>query len=88
MWLQSNVCPCGGWFASDLRVQVRQDGERREVWRTAVSPAYPYDTSAGTNQTYTFTFDAVAGDGIRVIGAPGGTRTFTSIAELAVFHDG
>lgn len=29
---------------------------------------------------------ALAGDGIRIIGEPGGSAHFTSIAELAIFQ--
>ena len=36
--------------------------------------------------TYTFTFDEIDGDGIRVVGTPGGTMAYTGIAELAVFY--
>lgn len=78
----------GGWFADDLRVQVRQDGAWGDVTGLRTSPDYPYDASAGTHQTYTLTFDAVDGDGVRVIGVPGGSRTFTSVAEVEVYHDG
>ncbi|UYQ60962.1 hypothetical protein [Streptomyces peucetius] len=49
-----------------------------------IGPAYPYDNTAGAHRTYTFAFDPTAGDGVRIIGRPGGERTFTSIAELEV----
>jgi hypothetical protein len=41
---------------------------------------------AGTS--YTMTFDPARGDGVRIIGVPGGRSTFTSIAELAIYYDG
>lgn len=78
----------GGWFAADLRVQVRQNHEWVDAGTATITPAYPYDASAGENRTYTIEFPAIAGDGVRIIGAPGGDRTFTSIAELAVHYDG
>ncbi|MGH8794078.1 MAG: hypothetical protein ACRDXX_15710 [Stackebrandtia sp.] len=78
----------GGWFASDLRVQVRRDHEWVDAGEVTISPAYPYDQTAGPNQTYTIDFPATAGDGVRVVGAPGGDLTFTSIAELEVYHAG
>ncbi|HCA88462.1 MAG TPA: hypothetical protein DEQ61_25185, partial [Streptomyces sp.] len=78
----------GGWFAGDLRVQVRRDHQWVDVTGRSVSPGYPYDRTAGANRTYTFTFDPTGGDGVRVIGTPGGTRTFTSIAELEVYYGG
>lgn len=74
----------GGWFAS-LRLEVRQNG----TWVTKIArttPQYPYTGAAGTNQTYVFDFDPVVADGVRVIGAPGGTTTFTSASELAVYY--
>ncbi len=78
----------GGWFARDLRVQVRRDNQWVDVSGLRTSPEYPYDATAGTNRTYTLGFDPVAADGVRIIGAPGGTRTFTSIAELEVYYAG
>lgn len=78
----------GGWFASGLRVQVRRGGVWSDVGAVSVSPAYPYSSAAGPNHTYTFTFPATSGDGVRIIGAPGGTKTFTSIGELAVSYTG
>lgn len=76
----------GGWFRSDLSVQVRQNF----TWVTASglssTPGYPYSSAAGSYTTYTFTFTDTWGDGIRIIGAPGGTSHFTSIAELAVYY--
>ena len=76
----------GGWFSSNLRVQVRRNGVWSDVPGQSVTPAYPYNSSAGTNHTYTFTFPATAADGVRVIGVPGGTRTFTSIGELEAYY--
>ncbi|MFF4796580.1 FG-GAP-like repeat-containing protein [Streptomyces sp. NPDC001276] len=76
----------GGWFAGDLRVQVRRDNQWMDVSGQRVGPAYPYDNSAGAHRTYTFTFDPAAGDGVRIIGRPGGGATFTSIAELEVHY--
>ncbi len=36
--------------------------------------------------TYTFSFDDTWGDGVRIIGTPGGTATFTSFAESEVYY--
>ncbi|TDO44948.1 hypothetical protein EV643_11493 [Kribbella sp. VKM Ac-2527] len=74
----------GGYFTGRPRVQVKVDGSWVEVGAQSVSPAYPGDASAGANTTYTLTFPTVETDGIRVIGLPGGTRSFTSVAEVAV----
>ncbi|MEV4357267.1 FG-GAP-like repeat-containing protein [Nonomuraea sp. NPDC049625] len=78
----------GGWFASDLRVQVRRNHEWVNVTGLRITPDYPYDNTAGPNRTYELGFNPVDGDGVRVIGAPGGTRTFTSVAELEVYYTG
>ncbi|MGN9795659.1 FG-GAP-like repeat-containing protein [Streptomyces sp. OZ13] len=76
----------GGWFAGDLRVQVRRDNQWVDVSGGRTAPAYPYDSTAGANRTYTFSFDPTAGDGVRVIGRPGGEKTFTSVAEVEVYY--
>ena len=78
----------GGWFAADLRVQVRQNFGWRYVTGLSIDPTYPYDASAGSNRTYTLDFRDTWGDGVRIIGRPGGTEQFTSIAELEVYYDG
>ncbi|WP_263171554.1 DUF4185 domain-containing protein [Streptomyces sp. SCSIO ZS0520] len=78
--------PDGGWFARDLRVQVRQKGVWKDVSQLSTAPAYPYNSSAGPHRTYELSFAPVAGDGVRIIGAPGGTRTFTSIGELEAYR--
>jgi hypothetical protein len=74
----------GGWF-EDLRVQIRKDHTWTDVTGLKVSPSYPGDAGAGPHKTYELSFDTTEGDGVRVFGAPGGTRTFTSIAELEVY---
>ena len=76
----------GGWFSSGLTVQVRQHFNWIDVTDLHITPDYPYAQTAGTNISYTFTFADTWGDGIRIIGAPGGTASFTSIAELAVYY--
>lgn len=78
----------GGWFGSDLRVQVRQDFGWVDVENVQVSPEYPHSDAAGNFTSYTFTFDTMQGDGIRIVGVPGGGESFTSIAELEVYFDG
>lgn len=76
----------GGWFSSGLTVQVRQNFAWVTVSGLGITPDYPYDQGAGTNVSYTFTFDETWGDGVRIIGTPGGPGSFTSIAELAVYY--
>lgn len=74
----------GGWFSSALRVQVRNGNSWTNVASTALTPGYPYASVPAHHQTYTFSFPSTTADGVRVIGKPGGSGTFTSIAELAV----
>lgn len=80
--------PDGGYFASGLKVQVRQSFQWVDVTGLKIDPVYPYDSSANPNRVYTFTFDKVAGDGVQIIGVPGGSSSFTSIDELEVYYDG
>lgn len=76
----------GGWFNGRPRVQVRQDGEWVDVAKQTTTPPYPGDASAGEFTTYTMTFLPVQTDGVRVLGAAGGTRTFSSVSELAASY--
>lgn len=79
----------GGWFASNLQVQVLQKGQWVAVpGNLTVSPQYPYSSAAQTQATYTFDFPAASGSGVRVIGVPGGSAYFTSIGELGVYYGG
>ncbi len=90
VYTTGDMFPDGGWFSSregGLRVQVRQDFEWVEVTSLSVSPDYPYDDTAGPNTSYTLTFDSTRGDGVRIIGPPGGGAHFTSIGELEVYFD-
>lgn len=74
----------GGWF-TDLRVQVRQEFEWIDVTGLTITPEYPFDNTVGEQATYTLTFDDTWGDGVRLIGIPGGASTYTSFAELEVY---
>ncbi len=80
----------GGWFdrSGPLRVQVRRQDQWIDVEEASIAPDYPYDRSAGPRRAYTIAFRPTWGDGLRIIGAPGGTGRFTSIAELEVYHAG
>lgn len=79
--------PDGGWFASDLRVQIRRDFTWTDVAGQSINPAYPHDASATPFRTYELAFEPVDCDGVRIAGVPGGPATFTSIAELDVRYD-
>ncbi|MFB8281322.1 hypothetical protein [Nocardia colli] len=76
----------GGWFAAGLRVQVRQNFQWIDAQNTKVEPRYPYTSTAGEFKSYTFSFATLAGDGVRIVGKPGGSSYFTSIAELEVYY--
>lgn len=86
VYTTGNMFSDGGWFASNLTVQIRQNGQWTNVSGVAVSPAYPYSTAAGAQTTYTFNFPDELADGVRIIGTPGGASTFTSITQLAVYY--
>ncbi len=74
----------GGWWDS-LSVEVRADGAWQPVRHFNAIPPYrgadgrPFDR-------YTLTFEAMAGDAIRMRGVPGGSATFTTCAELRVWE--
>jgi hypothetical protein len=89
VYTTGTMFPDGGWFSSyggGLRVQVRQDFTWRDVTGLKITPGYPYDNTAGPNQTYTLRFHPTWGDGVRIIGQPAGTSCFTSIAELEIYY--
>lgn len=87
IYTTGDVFPDGGWFGDNLRVQVRQDFEWRDVDGLKVSPDYPYSDALEPFSSFTFTFDDIWGDGVRIIGTPGGDSLFTSISELEVYLD-
>ena len=57
-----------------------------DVEGLTVSPEYSFDEKVAPFTTYTLTFDEIDGDGIRIVGTPGGTWTYTGISELAVYY--
>jgi hypothetical protein len=73
----------GGWFDT-LTVQVRQAGVWVGVTGLTITPSYPGNNGI-TFQSFTLSFTPMAGDGVRIYGAPGGAADFTSIAELEVY---
>ena len=73
----------GGWFTS-LRLQVLQGGSWVTVPSVTVTPAYAGNDKINF-ETYTFTFPAITGTGIRIDGAPGGSSSFISVGELRVY---
>ncbi|MCK4342067.1 MAG: hypothetical protein KAY37_10130 [Phycisphaerae bacterium] len=77
----------GGWF-DEFQVQVRSDGTWTDVANLNVDPPYPGNN--GVNfETFTLTFDPLAGDAIRIYGNPGGEANFIGFGEyrvLAMLH--
>ena len=81
----------GGWFANgDIRVEVRQNG----IWSTVTLKEevnYPNSNERkdfGVScEIYTFNFDTIEGDAIRLIGLSGGSSNFVSIAQIEVYSD-
>ncbi|MDP2897209.1 MAG: carbohydrate-binding protein [bacterium] len=80
----------GGWFTS-LKVQYSTDGV---AWNDApileIYPEYDFTDDRTGKQPfarYDIFIPVLRGKGIRIHGTPGGTATFTSIAELEVFGD-
>lgn len=86
VYTTGDMYPDGGWFESDLRVQVRRDFVWHEVEHQTIDPAYPLDDTTGRFTAFTFAFETIDADGIRIIGQPGGTSRFTSISELEVYY--
>ncbi len=86
VYVTGNVFQDGGWFSANLQVQVRQNFQWVSVSNLVVTPDYPYNSSAGAFTTYSFSFSDTWGDGIRIIGTPGGTSHFTSINQLRVYY--
>jgi hypothetical protein len=78
--------PDGGWYANNLRVQVRQNFKWIDVRGVTVNPSYRYSGDAGAQTRYVFSFPRTWGDGVRIFGTPGGTHTFTSISQLIVTY--
>lgn len=76
----------GGWFITKPLVEYRRNG----TWHTVrvldqhITPAFKPGKAASDHAVYTVTFPAVVADGVRVIAAPGGDHTYSSVAELDV----
>ncbi len=73
----------GGFFSAIPRVEVRVGAQWIDVQGLTITPAYGAG-SVSNFSTYTLTFNAISGDGIRIVGAPGGTAQYLSVAELRV----
>ncbi len=87
VYVTGTMFPDGGWYSGGLTVQVRQNFQWVNVSGLTITPAYLNSNAAGTNATYNLAFQNISGDGVRIIGTPGGTSHFTSVGELAVYYD-
>ena len=81
----------GGWFADGtVTVQVLVNDTWTNI-NAKISPSYPNsnekDGFGEDFEEYTFTFNAVECDGIRIIGTAGGEAGFISVSELAVMGE-
>ncbi len=74
----------GSFTAGSLTVQVRSGGVWTTVTGLAITPAYP-GLNTTNYETFTLTFAAATGDGIRIFGTPAGSSRFISVAELEVY---
>jgi hypothetical protein len=73
----------GGFFDS-LNVEVRSDGRWVPVNGLRGRPGYAGSNGASW-ETFVFDFEPAAGQGIRLVGRPGGVARFISVAELEVW---
>jgi hypothetical protein len=88
VYFTGNMFSDGGWFTS-MKIQYTKDGTTWvDVPGMSIIPDYDFtDVRAGKQPftRYDIAIPPVMGTGIRISGTPGGTATFTSIAELEVF---
>jgi len=81
----------GGWWEMGMvRIEALVNGEWTEI-ETECDPEYPNgltqdDFGEGFEQ-YTFTFDPIVCDGIRIAGMAGGSTSFISCGELQVLAE-
>ncbi len=72
----------GGWFGS-LGVEVRSGGSWTAVESLAISPSYT-GNDGSSFRTFVLSFKPRRGEGIRIIGPPGGSQKFVSAGECRV----
>jgi hypothetical protein len=88
VYTTGDIVSAGGWYEEKLRVQVRQHFQWKDVNEVTTAPAYPMSRGAGSHVSYTFHLpDDTWGDGVRIIGTPGGRSQFTSISQLAIYNN-
>jgi AraC-like DNA-binding protein len=80
----------GGWWLSlAVHVQTPDSPQWRTVDGLVITPPYSFMNARGERrpyETYELVFDAVTVCALRVVGRPGGSAQFTSLARLAVYQ--
>jgi AraC-like DNA-binding protein len=81
--------PDGGWWNS-IRLEVRReaDGDWQPIDDMRISPEYDFSNKRGERrpyETYLLTFPERNAYALRLIGRPGGSAQFTSLARLATY---
>ncbi len=77
-----NVFVDGGWYASDLRVQVYQNFTWVDIpGLVAITPTYPYANTAGAQATYTFDFPQTWEPACALSGHPRAPRISARLAN-------
>jgi hypothetical protein len=75
----------GGWF-NTLNVEVRRGAGWQPVTGLTIDPVYTFDGDVPGNTEFTLRFDPISGDGVRIVGEPGGSHHMTSVSELGVYY--
>ncbi len=78
----------GGWWTL-LDVEVFRDETWQSVENLTITPNYNFDDTRAERrpyETHQLRFDHATGAGLRIIGKPGGSSHFTSLARIAVYH--
>lgn len=78
-----NIFPEGGWYASGLRVQVRQNFQWIDVSGITISPVYPYTVLRVITLPTPL---AYLGRRRAYHRNAGGTSHFTSISRLGIYY--
>ena len=78
--------PNGGWFAECPTVEIKVNGEWKEVEISGVFPEYPDEAdivNGSSYETYEFKLASPAVcDGVRLSGKPGGSARFINVSEI------
>lgn len=85
IYYTGKITEYGGWF-KDFKVQVRQNQEWIDVENLHIDPTYTFNANVPSFTPIRIKFKDTWGDGVRIIGIPGGIYQYTSIAELEVYY--